>query len=116
MSAARAPLTRPQLRDLERELRSARARMERSMSAQAGLEGAPAPPGSARRAPAHADGGLAVELEARTLARHEALVEALRRLEAGTYGVCVSCREPIPYGRLLVMPEAARCVTCGARA
>jgi DnaK suppressor protein len=35
---------------------------------------------------------------------------ALARLEAGTYGVCVDCGQPIPDARLEVRPEAARCV------
>jgi len=26
----------------------------------------------------------------------------------------VSCHNPIPYGRLLVVPEATYCVGCGA--
>lgn len=35
---------------------------------------------------------------------------ALARLDAGTYGVCVDCGQPIPDARLEVRPEAARCV------
>ena len=117
MSTSRTTLTRAQLRELERELLSARARLDRALLARTGADGAPGwtadgPP----RAPADAEGGLAAALETRTLARHQALVAALRRLEGGTYGVCESCRAPIPYARLLVMPEATRCVACGGRA
>ncbi|HEU4565992.1 MAG TPA: TraR/DksA C4-type zinc finger protein [Gemmatimonadaceae bacterium] len=109
-------LTTAQLRDLERELRSERARLERTMLAEGESERALSPSGVTLRAPANAEGGLAIALESRTLARHEALVDALRRLEAGTYGSCASCSDPIPYGRLLAMPEAARCVSCAGRA
>jgi DnaK suppressor protein len=35
---------------------------------------------------------------------------ALARLDAGTYGICVDCGQPIPDARLEVRPEAARCV------
>jgi DnaK suppressor protein len=38
--------------------------------------------------------------------------EALRRLEAGTYGVCVDCEEDIDERRLKAVPEAARCISC----
>lgn len=37
---------------------------------------------------------------------------ALQRLEAGTYGVCVSCGEPIGDGRLNVRPAATQCLDC----
>ena len=35
---------------------------------------------------------------------------ALARLDAGTYGTCVDCGQPIPDARLEVRPEAARCI------
>ena len=37
---------------------------------------------------------------------------ALRRIEEGTYGVCVECGEPIPGKRLEVVPHAPRCIQC----
>lgn len=40
--------------------------------------------------------------------------DALARLEAGSYGVCVSCGRPIPDGRLDVRPFADRCVACAS--
>jgi DnaK suppressor protein len=36
--------------------------------------------------------------------------EALSRIEAGTYGKCVVCGQPIPEKRLEAIPWAARCV------
>jgi DnaK suppressor protein len=39
---------------------------------------------------------------------------ALQRLDAGSYGDCVDCGEPIALQRLLVMPAAARCTECQA--
>jgi DnaK suppressor protein len=50
-----------------------------------------------------------VEIRSRRLARVE---EALRRLEAGTYGVCESCGEEIDPARLEALPQATRCVAC----
>src|SRR5262245_4435466 len=40
------------------------------------------------------------------------LDEALRRMEAGTYGRCERCDQPIGPRRLAVMPEATTCVRC----
>ena len=38
--------------------------------------------------------------------------EALARLEAGTFGRCVRCGEPIAHDRLEALPWAARCIDC----
>ena len=35
---------------------------------------------------------------------------ALERLDAGTYGTCVDCGQPIDAARLEFRPEAARCL------
>ena len=41
---------------------------------------------------------------------------ALARIEAGTYGTCVSCGSAIPEERLELRPFAGRCVACTAAA
>lgn len=40
---------------------------------------------------------------------------ALRRIEAGGYGVCEVCGEAIPVARLEVLPYATTCVTCASK-
>ncbi|GAB1821902.1 TraR/DksA family transcriptional regulator [Herbidospora sp. RD11066] len=48
--------------------------------------------------------------------RHRrAVVAALSRLDAGTYGRCVDCHVAVPEGRLEARPEAARCIGCQSR-
>lgn len=37
---------------------------------------------------------------------------ALARVEAGSYGTCVRCGQPIPEGRLEARPTATTCVAC----
>jgi len=37
---------------------------------------------------------------------------ALDEMNAGRYGICRECDEPIPRARLKVMPFATRCVAC----
>ncbi|MFL5644269.1 MAG: TraR/DksA family transcriptional regulator [Chloroflexota bacterium] len=38
--------------------------------------------------------------------------EALARFDAGSFGRCVRCGEPIPPDRLEALPWAARCIDC----
>ena len=40
---------------------------------------------------------------------------ALARMDAGTYGVCESCGQPIGKARLQAFPRATLCVTCKQR-
>lgn len=42
----------------------------------------------------------------------ERIDTALRRLDAGTYGVCGDCDQPIAAERLIALPFAARCRQC----
>lgn len=42
--------------------------------------------------------------------------EALARLEAGAYGICESCDEPISEKRLLARPVTTLCIDCKAEA
>jgi len=39
---------------------------------------------------------------------------AVRRLDAGAYGGCRTCRRPIPMARLEAVPEATQCVGCAS--
>jgi DnaK suppressor protein len=41
---------------------------------------------------------------------------ALERMEAGTYGTCERCRQPIPDERLEALPAARLCIGCKQRA
>ena len=41
-----------------------------------------------------------------------AIDTALRRLEAGRYGVCERCGQPIGKGRLTARPAALTCIRC----
>jgi RNA polymerase-binding transcription factor len=37
---------------------------------------------------------------------------ALKRIDEGTFGLCVSCGKPIPEERLEAMPHALKCIDC----
>jgi DnaK suppressor protein len=52
-----------------------------------------------------------------TLEEHDgrllhAIDEALARIDAGTYGICVNCGAQIPPERLEAMPWATLCIDC----
>lgn len=104
-------LPRRQLRELEAELLSERRRLERFMDVDAYADESLSSGGPATLAAVGVGGGV----QTRTHARYDAIVNALDRLATGDYGTCVGCTHPIPYGRLIVMPEALHCITCGSR-
>ncbi len=39
---------------------------------------------------------------------------ALDRIEAGTYGICATCGDPIAEARLALLPDTQLCKTCAA--
>jgi DnaK suppressor protein len=43
-------------------------------------------------------------------AQRERVTDALARIDAGTYGICIDCGEVIPDERLEARPEVARCI------
>lgn len=42
----------------------------------------------------------------------DGVIAALHRLDAGTYGICAACHQPIESARLRLLPEAAECADC----
>lgn len=49
------------------------------------------------------------ELDSREISQIE---RALARLRQGTYGLCESCQEKIPVGRLNALPYTTLCIDC----
>lgn len=45
-------------------------------------------------------------------AEAEQIKQALSRLDAGSYGICTACGEPIGAERLRALPYAALCMRC----
>lgn len=40
------------------------------------------------------------------------LLEAIRRIDAGSFGVCVFCGNPIPRKRIALVPLSRTCLSC----
>jgi len=64
--------------------------------------------------PPDLEADLADVLLARNFEAMDEIEAALKRIDDGTYGTCVSCGAPIPFERLEVVPAADRCVACQA--
>lgn len=62
-----------------------------------------------------ADGEREDAILAVARAQREDVLAALQRLDAGTYGLCVDCGQPLGPDRLAARPEAARCLADQAR-
>ena len=54
----------------------------------------------------------AADLYDRLQERRAEILGALDRMQAGSYGCCAVCGEPIPYRRLEVVPETHTCIRC----
>lgn len=52
------------------------------------------------------------ELEVEAAKEIQQLDIALKRLESGTWGVCIDCGERIPSQRMEAMPFALTCIDC----
>lgn len=64
------------------------------------------------RAQKETERDLEFTLDARESIELDAIDAALKRIEDGTYGVCIDCGAEIPAARLHAAPETARCVSC----
>ena len=112
-------LTAEQLAELRLDLERERTRLERTMQtsrdAARPVELDQTAVGRLSRIDALQNQQLSVELHSRNEARHALIVAALERMADGSYGTCFRCRTPIPFGRLVALPEARTCTACGAR-
>lgn len=52
------------------------------------------------------------ELNSSAHANLDQIESALRRISKGIYGICESCRQPIPKKRILAIPFARYCINC----
>lgn len=91
-------------------------RLERSMSAngdgRAPREIDQSSVGRLSRIEALQNQGFTQNLRDRERTQFDEVLQALGRLDAGTYGICAACRDPIALERLLVFPETRTCGDC----
>jgi DnaK suppressor protein len=117
MSGNDEGLSAVQIQELHAEIEREIRRLERGMSgareATRAVELDQTAVGRLSRIDALQNQQMAAGLRGREMARYAQLLEALERIDKGTYGRCQRCGRTIPFGRLLVMPEARACSSCG---
>jgi DnaK suppressor protein len=120
MTAVQSPLQPEQVDTIRTELLRTLTKLERSLK----ISGESARPrdleqdtvGRLSRIDALQTQGLTKTLAERERAQLAHVVDALRRIEEGTYGACNACGGPIPFERLLVFPETRACTACARAA
>lgn len=118
MTVPQTALTSEQIEEIRLELERTLVRLERSMKTNG--NGRPAEidqgaVGRLSRIEAIQNQGFTRDLHDRERLQLERVIAALRRIEAGSYGTCTGCREPIRFERLLVFPETPTCNSCSDR-
>ncbi len=110
-------LSETQLAQLRNELERQLAKLERSMmvtdEALKTVELDQSAVGRLSRMDSLQNQSMAKGLRERESVRLALIQGALRRLDAGTYGVCTTCAAPVAAERLFVFPESATCARCG---
>ena len=105
--------------EIRQRLEATLAELDRSVITLAPASG----DGDHHGTPGDADAGLDLADNERATAlvevarqQRQQVLAALQRIDEGTYGLCVVCGTALPEGRLEAKPEAARCVSCQAKA
>ncbi len=110
-------LTTEQIGEIRQELLRTLTRLERSMkiSRQAArpVELDQTAVGRLSRIDALQNQGLIHNLQEREKVQLAQVLNALRRIEEGSYGLCTACSRPIQLERLLIFPETLTCTSCG---
>lgn len=55
---------------------------------------------------------LQVSLQDAEVGEYNRIMDTLSKIDAGTYGICIDCDNPISEKRLKSYPNASRCVAC----
>ena len=115
MTQVRPSLTSEQIGQLRSELQRTLSRIERSLKANG--NGRPdldqSAVGRLSRIEALQNQTFTQGLHDRERVQLEQVLDALRRLDEGSYGLCTACHGPVRFERLLVFPETRTCSDCG---
>jgi len=115
MTSPNAILSDQQIGQIREELQRTLRRVERSVRASAGSRSREidqSTVGRLSRIEALQNLGFTENLQERERTTLDEVLQALTRIEDGSYGVCHTCRSPIGFERLLVFPEARTCSPC----
>jgi DnaK suppressor protein len=109
-------LTDAQIAELRGELERQLAKLEKSMTvtdeALKIVDLDQAAVGRLSRIDSLQNQGIAKGLRERESLRLALIQQAMRRLDAGSYGTCTECGLAVPFERLFVFPESGTCAPC----
>jgi DnaK suppressor protein len=103
---------------VRRRLEAARDDLDRSIAVLRGerpVSSADSPQDEADVGTSLSEADRAEAVLASATAQRTEVVDALQRIQDGSYGKCADCGKPIPEGRLEARPEASRCVACQSK-
>jgi DnaK suppressor protein len=118
MDTAAAHLTEEQLQAFRERLEAARDQIDALLAQTAADVRAPdldLPIGRLTRIDAIQMHGMAQMNRRQLDVRRQQVLAALATLDAGTYGLCRSCKGPVALARLEVLPEVPFCIDCQER-
>src|SRR5579859_7186953 len=113
MTPVDTAIARKRLEEIRDDLDKSIAVLQGDKAADAGADGYPKDPADAGANLSEADRNEAVLDAARQ--QRGLILDALGRIETGSYGTCIDCGDHVPEGRLEARPEAARCVRCQSK-
>ncbi len=89
-------------------------RLERIHNDRTHVDG-PVSPDFADQAQQRENDEVLDQLEPSTAEQLQQFEHAIRRAEAGAYGICEVCGEPIDMRRLALLPQSTACAGCAER-
>jgi RNA polymerase-binding transcription factor DksA len=114
--------TDPRMRALRRELDRRERELRQLITAEQTLieddydaHMADSTADDADRADARARAAVERQMIDRYVREIGSVVAARKRIDLGTFGLCIDCGNDIDYGRLRAMPAALRCARCQER-
>jgi DnaK suppressor protein len=114
MTLPNATLSEVQIDQIREELERTLRRAQKTLATQVGRsrEIDQSAVGRLSRIEALQNQSFKDKLQERERTKFDEVVQALSRLDDGSYGVCKTCLKPIGFERLLVFPEALVCTSC----
>lgn len=116
MSKPQSILTPEQIEGIRDDLLRQLGKLERSMKSNGATRPADLDQsciGRLSRIEALQNQRFVQDLQEREKILFSQVLDALRRIEEGGYGLCSACHEPIRYERLQIFPETPSCAPCG---
>ena len=108
-------MKKSELNQHKKALLAKKEQLEASIEQKGNLTGGPGTDGHgdfADRSAAANEEEISIQLKQTDAKLLRAIEDALARVEAGTYGICIDCEEEISAPRLKAVPWTKVCISC----